>query len=479
MRETADGVPRRSAFAAAFLSLLFPGLGQAYGGASGRALLFAGPPVLLLALAGGLLANAGTRRTLIFSLLDTTVLIVLLAADVAILAYRLVAIIDAYRVTAVLNAWRRGADARLGRPRVRLHPLSLAGLVAVLLVASGVHAAVAYYDLTAYDLLQTITSGANGGGSLTSPSPTLEASATPGPTGAPTGAPTATPTGGRVNILLIGDDRRPGDTTFNTDTMIVVSIDPRTRQVAMFSLPRDVVNVPLPRAWPAYSYYGGTFPAKINSLWAYASGSPSLYPFPNSNRGAEALKGALGNLYGITIKWYVRVDFGGFRQVVDTLGGVTLRVDLPVMDDHYPQEFGRAPTRLYIPAGIEHMTGDQALAYARSRHGSNDFDRNARQQNVVLALRQETDIATVLAHLPELIATLKSAVHTDIPTSILPQLASLADYVGLDHVCSVVFSPPRYGREVYPDPKGRGYVILPNAAAIRQAVKQALSPSCP
>jgi len=150
-----------------------------------------------------------------------------------------------------------------------------------------------------------------------------------------------------------------------------------------------------------------------------------------------------------------------------------VRVDLPVQDDHYPQEFGRGATRLYIPATIQHMSGDAALAYARSRHGSSDFDRAQRQQSVILALREQADIATILLRLPELVATLKTTVHTDIPTSMLPQLASLAEEVGLDRVRSVVVAPPLFGRETDNDP--RGYVIIPNVKAIRRAVKEVFS----
>jgi LCP family protein required for cell wall assembly len=468
----AETATRRSAFTASFLSLLFPGLGQAYGGATARGLAFAAPAILLVALVGGLVANAATRKTLLISLFDTNVLLAVLALNVILLGYRAIAIVDAYRTTALLNTSRRSRDPRVGRPRVRLNPLSVAGLLAVILVASGVHGAVAYYDLTAYDLLRTITDGGNG---AATPTPVPTQAATPGPSASVSASATPAVPSDRVNILLLGVDRRPADKTFNTDTMIVLSIDPQTRQIAMFSLPRDTVDVPLPRAWGAYSYYGGLYPAKINSLWTRAQGSPSLFPFPDATRGPDALKGVLGSLYGIDIPYYVEVDFDGFRKVVDTLGGVTVPVDLPVQDDHYPTETSDGATRLYIPATIQHMSGDEALAYARSRHGSNDFDRAQRQQNVILSLRQQADIPTVLLHLPELVSILKSAVHTDIPTSMLPQLASLADQVGLAHVRSLVFTPPLYQQEVLNDPRGRGYVLEPKIDQIRKAVNEVFS----
>lgn len=464
---------RRSAFAASFLSLLFPGLGQAYAGAPWRGLLIAAPGILLLALVGGLVSDHATRLTLLNSLLDTNVLLALLVLDAVLLLYRLVAIVDAFRLAARTTAPRRARQEPAVRTPLPLRILSVAGLLAVLLVASGVHVAVAYYDRLAYDLITAVTSGGNESGTPSpSPSPSEEPSGAA--SASPTASPSPTPSGGRLNILLLGVDRRGNDVTFNTDTMIVLSIDPKTDQIAMLSLPRDTVNVPLPKSWPAYGYYGGTYPAKINSLWTRAVGSPALFPFPDAQRGAAALKGTLGALYGIDIPYYVEVDFDGFRRVVDTLGGVTVKVALPVQDDNYPLEFGRGSTRLYIPPTIQHMTGDQALAYARSRHGSNDFDRASRQQNVILSLREEADIPTILAHLTDLVDTLKTAVHTDIPTSMLPQLAGLAEQVGLQHVRSLVFAPPLYGREnCCSDP--RGYLILPNIAAIRKAVNDVFS----
>ena len=90
----------------------------------------------------------------------------------------------------------------------------------------------------------------------------------------PTQAPIA---GDRLNMLLIGADQRPQENTFNADTMIVVSIDTRTNQVAMFSLPRDTVDVPLPPG-PAQNVFGGVFRGKINSLWTAATYGPTSSP---------------------------------------------------------------------------------------------------------------------------------------------------------------------------------------------------------
>ncbi len=468
----------RSAFAAAFLSLLFPGLGHAYDGAWTRALGFAATPLLLLSLLAGI--GLTLRLELLGFLLQPWVLSGILVLDVAFLLYRVVAAIDAYRVAQYLNAYD-ASGGRLGRPRVQAGILSLAGLLAVLLVIAGGHVAVAYYDLQAYDLVNCVFDASGqatcdqaaetppGGstGDSAPPSAPAGGTAAPGVTAAP-GA-TLPPWNGtdRLNILLVGADQRPKEGTFNTDTMIVVSVDPVSKQVAMLQVPRDTVDVPLPPG-PARSVLGTTYQGKLNSLWTLARSRPDLFPGNDNQRGPNALKAALGELLGVDIRYYVAVNFQGFKQIVDTLGGVTVNVQNPVMDDHYPGDDGRL-IRVYIPAGIQHMDGSEALIYARSRHASNDFDRGQRQQRVLLSLKEQTDFSTVIARLPSLVSALKSAVKTDIPPGMLPQFLQLASSVDTSKIRSYVFAPPLYQREVLSgDP--RGYVIIPYVDKIRAAV---------
>jgi LCP family protein required for cell wall assembly len=261
--------------------------------------------------------------------------------------------------------------------------------------------------------------------------------------------------------------------------MIVVSIDPTTKQVAMFTLPRDTVNVPLPPGF-AHGAYGSVYTAKINSLWTHAFGRPDLFPGTELQRGFNALKQALSYLYGLQINYYVEVNFAGFKEVVDTLGGVTIDVQMPVVDDTFPGDNPGdkgIPERVYIPAGLQHMTGDQALVYARSRHGSNDFDRAARQQRVIVSLRNQTDIASIIPRLPALISSLRDTVHTDIPISSLPSLLALAGSVDTTNIRSYVFAPPLYEAEYNNDPfgLGRGYITVPDVAKIRAAVARAFT----
>ena len=470
-------VGRPSPFAAAFISLIFPGLGHLYARRHARALAFAAPPFLGLALLGGLLVSASTRDVLKVSIFDPFVLDVLLALDVLLFLYRAIAAIDAYRCAAVEIPEGGG---RLGRPRVPFAPLSLAGLVAVIMVMGMAHVALARYDRIAHDTIMAVTSD--------SPSNPTVATASPGASPAPsayTGTvsqpqPSIAPwNGGRLNVLLVGVDQRPADKTFNTDTMIVASIDPSNGQVSMFSVPRDFEQIPLPPTWPAAAYFGGIYPNKVNSIWTFAEGSPDLFPGTDANRGVNALKGTLGYMLGIQIPYYVEVNFSGFRQVVDTLGGVTIDVQIPVTDYDYPTDNGRGAIKLYIPPGIQHMTGEEALAYARSRHATSDFDRSQRQQRVITSIRQQTDVLSFLDpnKLDALGQALRNAIHTDFPRDQLPQLVSLIEKADTTDLHSLVFTPPQYAVQCPPAECVIHYWLHPNLTAIRQAVTQAFSSS--
>ncbi len=471
----------RSPFAAAFLSLLFPGLGHLYAGAPARALGFAAAPLLLLALTAGIVLRLDR-----IELLGAFVSLVgaIFVFNIVALVYRLIAIIDAYRVADYLNAHAASGDGRLGRARLPRSPLSVAGLLAVVLVMVGSHAVVARYDLLAQDALGSCIFVAQ-----TSSQPCEEPTSSPGPnaSGDPsaeaTPSPTPEPSLGsqvpdvpippwdgreRLNILLIGSDEQGGG--HNTDTLITVSIDPVTKQVAMFTIPRDTVDLPVP-AGPARNVWGRAYRGKINSFFVQNRGRSDLWQGNDRTRGYNALKAMMGELYDLDVKYFVEVNFDGFRKVVDAVGGVTINVQVPVVDDAFPGSTGRSQ-RLYIPSGIQHMDGEQALRYARSRNSSTDFDRGARQQRVLISLREQADPQTLLPRLPELVEALKSAVRTDIPLDQLDELLGLAAGVDTSNIRSYVFGPP-YSVDTCND--SRGCVVLPNIPRIRDAVKNAFS----
>jgi LCP family protein required for cell wall assembly len=482
MHQPQDARPRgRSPFTAAFLSLLFPGLGHLYAGAPSRALAFAAAPILLVALVAGIVLRLD-RIELVGLVFNPLLLSSVFVFNVVALLYRLVAIIDAYRVAEYLNSYGAAGDGRLGPARIPRNPLSIAGLLAVVLVMTGSHVVVARYDMLALDLLES-------GCIFIGDQPNRECSVdpTPGPGSSadPSAEPEPSAVGGEVpnvsaapwdgreqlNILLIGTDQRPREGTYNTDTLIVVSIDPVSRQVAMFSLPRDTVDVPVPPG-PAQQAFGPVYTRKINAWFTSVRNREDLFPGTDRTRGYNGLKAIMGNLYGLDIKYFVEVNFEGFVRVVDALGGVTINVQIPVVDDRYPGEGGHLE-RIYIPSGIQHMDGAQALRYARSRHTSTDFDRAQRQQRVLLSLREQADPAELIPRLPELVTALKQAVRTDIPIDQLDELLGLASEIDTKNIRSFVFTPPLYQQEFQSSP--RGYIIVPYVDKIQAAVRNAFT----
>jgi polyisoprenyl-teichoic acid--peptidoglycan teichoic acid transferase len=442
-----------------------------------------------------------SRTDLIALVFTPSVLTSVFVINLIVLAYRLVAIIDAYRVAEFLNRNDASGDGRVGQARRVTSSISLAGLLAIILVMTGSHVVIAHYDSVVNDVLtdgcifqgDDITATCNQPDATDNPSDSSDGSdigdsgdgsdlpsdsPTPEPTliGTPVPNVVVPPWNGtdRLNILLLGVDEQGGG--FNTDTMITISIDPVTKQVAMFSLPRDTTNVPVPPG-PARSVWGSVYGQKINSWYSNNKNRSDLWSGKGTNRGYTALKAILGNLYGLNIRYYVKVNFAGFKQIVDTMGGVTVNVQVPVVDDTYPASNGDE-RRLYIPTGLQHMDGAQALQYARSRHGkpghsSTDFDRAARQQRLLLSLREQADPQQLIPKLPALIDALQSAVKTDVPLDQLAELLGLASSIDTSNIRSYVFSPPLYGSETAPG--APIYEAFPNVPAIRAAVKDAFS----
>ena len=477
-REPTALVPVRSAFTAAFLSFLLPGLGHAYLRRWLRAALWMALPLAGLVAAAVTLLTSERKETLA-RLIDPDVL----AAILVIIA------LDAlYRTLAMLDAWRLARDPLVGTATTRT--ASTLGVLAITAVLVGSHIAAAMPVRLAQDVVGTFD-----GGGDTSAIPDIgelppevqanvTASAGPVPAGAgaepsdagTTPSPIATiepwDRSKRLNILLVGiDSGRPGEKTYLTDTMMVVSIDPKTGRLALISLPRDTVNVPLPRTndfRKARAVFGDTYGGRINSLYVTARLRDDLFPGNDRQRGYRALMGALSELYGLDIGHYVSVDLRSFRGAVSAFGGLVVEVQLPLLDEAYSASDGRGHLKLYIPPGIRRMNGQEALAYTRSRKSTSDFDRAARQQLVVDALRDQVDLDSLLepGTIGELRRLFEEHVTTNIPAKMLPQLALLATELDTRKPKSLVLSPQDGFGVTQAD-----YDIAPNVSKIRRAVK--------
>jgi polyisoprenyl-teichoic acid--peptidoglycan teichoic acid transferase len=264
-----------------------------------------------------------------------------------------------------------------------------------------------------------------------------------------------------VNFLLIGSDRRPGG-SFRTDTMVIAILRPNEGQVSLISIPRDL-----------WVYIPGWENQRINT--AYQHGISVGYP----GGGPGLLKDTILYNLGIRIDHTAMVEFDGFRQIVDTLGGVDVPVacaytDWRLIDPSYNPNL-EANWHLYTTGpGLVHMDGELALWYARSRQKSSDFDRGRRQQEVLRALFSQALQTGTLARIPELYNNLRDTVETDLGLADLLQLAVYAPKMTSADIRSYYIRPPYVSSWIT---SGGAYVLLPNEAALQQMLTEALSPS--
>jgi len=423
---------RHSAVIAALLSFVWPGLGQGWVGSRRRALMFAVPMMLLLGAGVVVMIVQGKARSLGL-LLQPSVLLPLIALNIAVLVYRLFAIVDAYRAAA--RRWPPIPNVRAGLGLVLLGTL-LGGTLLM-------HGWLGFVGIKAYDTVVAISHP------FSSATPVPAASQLPGESPGPTPDPTPIPTpepawgdNGRLDLLLIGGDAGPGRFSLRTDTMVILSIEVRTGRAALFGVPRNLLNVPLPDG-PAGAFDCGCFPEQLNSIFTYASAHPEIFPGDDDERGYRAVQEAIAELTGLEIDGQVVVTLGGFIRVVDALGGLEMTTKDSVYDATYPDPYySKRAVSVYIARGFHHFDGWHALAYARSRHQDNDYNRMNRQQEVLLALRQQLDPCTLIPRIPELLDIARDSLWTNIPIEQLPDLLAIGASVRPGTIATYQFWPP-------------------------------------
>jgi len=264
----------------------------------------------------------------------------------------------------------------------------------------------------------------------------------------------------RITFLLLGVDQRPDDPSpLRTDTMIVVTIQPETNQVGMISLPRDLF-VPI----PGFDYSG-----KITT--AFTVGELNKYP----GGGAALATKTVSEFLGYPVDYTVMINFDGFVQAIDAIGGVDVVVAKTIHDEEYPTiDYGYQT--FHIDAGPQHLDGETALKYARSRHGSgnDDFQRTNRQQQLLLAVKDkliENKLLTPV-RLLDLLRVVSNSVEHNIPATTLPSLLTLASRVQIDQIQQLVIDT-RYAQI---DANSKfGWILVPDREKIRPAVAQIFS----
>jgi LCP family protein required for cell wall assembly len=241
----------------------------------------------------------------------------------------------------------------------------------------------------------------------------------------------------RINIVILGLDLRrnePDDQAARTDSVMILTIDPFAKTSGVFSIPRDTwVEIP--------DGFGGFIMNRINV--AFELGEHTYLDYDGG--GAGLVKDTIEHNFGIPIDNYIVLNFNNFIELIDELGGIDVDVPSYAYDaayndcnfcPYYPVEFF---------AGLQHMDGETALAYARIRKSDNDFRRIERQQLVVRATaKKASSLGTILSNPIGIYGQFKDSIDTDISEFLIPNLAQLAQQVNLDTAPMVSMEPATY-----------------------------------
>lgn len=255
--------------------------------------------------------------------------------------------------------------------------------------------------------------------------------------------------GDRINILLLGIGGAGHDGAFLSDTNIILSIKPSTNQVAMISIPRDLAV--------KINKHGIR---KINNADAFGEAE-------QAGSGGEYTRKVFEDSFGMSIPYYARVDFTAFKELIDTLGGVTINVERSFVDTAYP-----GPNESYqtisFDAGLQHLDGEHALIFTRSRHGSNgegsDFARSKRQQLVLSAFKKKLLSAGTFLNpitLQKITTSLSQHILTNLDFGQIMYLIGLSKELNSDNVKTLVLDDSPNGFLKSTTGEGGAYLLVP------------------
>jgi LCP family protein required for cell wall assembly len=281
---------------------------------------------------------------------------------------------------------------------------------------------------------------------------------------------------GRYNVLLLGGDAGQDRLGLRPDSMTLVSIDASSGRTVMFSFPRNMQNVPFPDTSPMHRAFPNGFncgdSCLLNAVYTYATTHHGLYPKSVKNPGAQATMDAVAAITGLKVNYFALIDLKGFQRLINAVGGVTIHVKTKV-------PIGGETTRIsgYIRPGTRHLTGYQALWYSRSRTGSSDYERMARQRCVMTAMLQQMSPQKLLLKFQGIASASGQVVSTSIPDSEIGTFVDLALKAKGQQVTSIQFVPPLIVPK-HPDfTQVRGLVTKAIAAAEHPPASSAASAS--
>jgi LCP family protein required for cell wall assembly len=254
----------------------------------------------------------------------------------------------------------------------------------------------------------------------------------------------------RINILLMGMGGAGHDGPYLTDTMIIASVRPSTGEIAMVSIPRDLgVRI------PGHGWY------KINHASAFGEAD-------RQNWGGAFATEVVEDTFNIDIHYYVRVDFSAFEDIIDEMGGVTINIQRSFTDTEFPDS-GFGYQVLTFQKGVETMNGERALQYARSRHGNNgegsDFARAARQQQVLLAMKEKALRFETLANpvrINNIIGTLDNHITTNMEFSDIIAMLKIARTIDTTKITTLVLDSSPEGFLVNGSSPSGAFILSPS-----------------
>jgi LCP family protein required for cell wall assembly len=273
----------------------------------------------------------------------------------------------------------------------------------------------------------------------------------------------------RVNILLLGGDGAGDRIGVRTDSMTVASVDTKTGDTVLLSLPRNLQAFPvIPRLrsrWPnGFSGVAAGDEGLLNELFQDAESDKSLMPgYGKGRRGPQLVSEQISYLIGQPIDYYILVNLFGFADIIDAMGGV--RVHIPQDIPYGGPEDGSAPTGV-LKAGDRHLNGKQALWFGRSRTSSSDFVRMGRQKCLMKDVAEQADPQRVLTKFQKLASAAKKTISTNIPAAMLPALVRLSGTMKQGaQISSLMYVPPQF------------HVVRPDVGVMRRAAAKAIAAS--
>ncbi|MEP7361188.1 MAG: LCP family protein [Chloroflexota bacterium] len=487
---------------AALLSFLFPGLGQIYAGSLRRGVLWAIPMLLFILSIVWLLI--GPKIGLIGLVTNPQTRVAILVLNLAFFLYHVAAMVDAYSLakTERYRGFGRSSSlAPIALAALVAVTMLLHGVPEV--IGLDVDAAINALGGGHTGVTSSFTPRPTGSLAPTpfvTPSP--DNTATPGDSGQPTDSPQPTPSGpvgptptpvpcphtdfsgwapaadGRLNILLSGSDSRSdvgaSDNGIRTDSMMLLSIDIASCKAALFSFPR---NLGCDTRYPTWFHIplenGQDYGTCLNALWRAAASDPVHYTTPPDEanpgpdcqshfdclRGWRALTFVIQNFANQQIDGVISVNLKGFVALVNALpnNGVWIDVPKPGLQDlpspcptqadpNHKCGYYNSQEQLYpvdFAAGCQFLKGEDALAFARSRHQDDDYERARRQQIFLQQVRKQLDPLALFANMNSLINAAEQNLFMTFDQTDFQYLAQIASHVDADRLYRYDFAPPR------------------------------------